>query len=130
MFIEISELNETLNLDNDSVIPVVYQGQTKKVSFNSLMKLMKFYKTASYNSTTGAFSFGMSDNSTATLNTGLQESVKDITISSNTMTILKQDGTTEEIILPGSGDSYTKEEIDEMMQNIDEEIDDINLKAQ
>jgi hypothetical protein len=38
MQIKISELLETLNLDDNSVFPVVFQGDTRKVNFSTLKK--------------------------------------------------------------------------------------------
>lgn len=99
-FIEISRLPETVNLDNNSVLPVVYQGETKKVSFESLKTLMQFFESASYNKTTGVFTFGLSDGSNATLNSGLNKSVKDLSLNNSTLTITYQDDTTDTLQLP------------------------------
>lgn len=114
-YIEISNLPETLNLDDNSVFPAVYQGETKKVSFSSLKSLMKFFKSASYNKTTGVFTFGLSDTTQATLNTDLNLSIKDIELEDYTLTLTKQDGTTETITLPQQDLSnfYTKSQADD-----------------
>lgn len=99
-FIEISRLPETLNLDSDSVIPVVYQGETKKISFENLKSLMQFFQSASYNKITGVFTFGLSDDSSLTLNSGLNKSVKDLSLNNSTLTITYQDDTTDTLQLP------------------------------
>lgn len=93
-YIEISNLPVTLNLDNDSVFPVVYQGETKKVSFTALKSLLQFFQSASYNKTTGVFTFGLSNSTQASLPTELNLSIKAISIVDGNVTITKQDGST------------------------------------
>lgn len=99
-FIEISRLPETSNIDNNSVFPVVYQAETRKVDFNTVKSLMKFFQSASYNKTTGVFTFGLSDDTYAALNSGLNKSIKDLDLNGSTLTITYQDDTTDTLQLP------------------------------
>ena len=69
-YIEISNLPETLNLDNNSVFPVVYQRKTKKVKFSSLAEILNYFTSVSYNKTTGVYTFTRINGTTALLSKG------------------------------------------------------------
>lgn len=125
-FIEISQLQATANLDSDSVFVVVYQGETKKVDFSALKQLMKYYQSASYNKTTGVFTFGLSDNSSVELDTDLNESIKDISIVDGVVTITKQDGTTDTLNISVADGSITSEKLSSALNDeIDSKQDEI-----
>ena len=89
-YIEISNLPETFNLDNNSVFPVVYQGETKKVKFSSLAEILNYFTSVSYNKTTGVYTFTRVNGTTALLSKDLQLSIKDVSILNGVMTITQQ----------------------------------------
>ena len=96
-YIEISELTETLQVDNDSVFPVVYQGATRKIKFSSFKQMLNYFTAVSYNKTTGVFTFTKVDGTSATLTSDLQLSFKDVSFDSSTgmITFTKQSGETK-----------------------------------
>lgn len=106
-YIEISNLPETFNLDNNSVFPVVYQGETKKVKFSSLTEILNYFTSVSYNKTTGVYTFTRVNGSTALLSKDLQLSIKDVSILNGVMTITQQSGVTSNIDITVADGSIT-----------------------
>lgn len=115
MFIEISELPETLNIDPNSVFPLVFQNATKKITFQSLLQAMNYFNAVSYNKTTGQFTFSIINGTSALLNTDLQQSFKNVSLSDGVITFISHDGETKTIDCQGQR-FITSEEIAKVAQ--------------
>ena len=124
-FIEISELDETLNIDNDSVFPLVYQGATKKITFATLKSVMQYFNAVSFNSSTGQFTFGRSNNQNVLLNTDFNNLIKDVSVdNSGKLIFTREDGTTKEIDVSISDGTITAEKLSQELQTKINSIDD------
>ena len=133
-FIEISELQETLNIDENSVFPLVYQGETKKITFQTLKNVMQYFNAVSFNSSTGQFTFGRSNNSNVLLNTDFNDLIKDVEVSNNGKLIFtREDDTTEEIDVSIGDGTITVEKLSQELQtkinSIDNKVDKVAGKG-
>ena len=117
MFIEISNLTETLNIDNDSVFPLVYQGQTKKTTLNSLKEALNYFTSISYNKTTGQFIFTKVNNEDVGLSTDLNTSIKNVSLNNGILTFTQQDNTTIDIDISIVDGTITKAKLAQALQN-------------
>ena len=124
-FIEISELQETLNIDSNSVFPVVFQGETKKVTFATLKSVMQYFNAVSFNSSTGQFTFGRSNNQNVLLNTDFNNLIKDVSVdNSGKLIFTREDGTRKEIDVSISDGTITTEKLSKELQTKINSIDD------
>lgn len=92
--IKISNLPETLNIDESSVFPLVFQGVTSKITFKTLKNVLQYFTSISYNKTTGKFTFTRTDGQTAILETDLQNSIKNVQLLNNNLIFTKNDDKT------------------------------------
>jgi len=117
MFIEISNLPETLNIDSDSVFPLVYQGQTKKTTLNSLKEALNYFTAISYNKSTGQFTFTKVNNEDVVLSTDLNTSIKNVSLSNGILTFTQQDNSTISIDISIGDGTITKAKLAQALQN-------------
>lgn len=78
--VRITELPESLTLDNNSVFPMVFNNITQKITFKSLKDVMIYYTSVEYDETTGKFTFTRSNNSKSILPTNLYKAFKKVEI--------------------------------------------------
>ena len=124
MQIQISELPESLNINNDSVFPIVFEGNTKKIKFKTLKEILAYFQSVTYNKTTGEFTFTRTDNAKAILNTGLQEAISTVTTENSKLIFTTFSGTEYEFDLSISTGTITEEMLStELQKKINNKVD-------
>lgn len=116
MQIRITELPESLTLDDETVFPMVYNNVTQKITFKSLKQVMLYYTNVSYNEVTGEFTFTRSNGSKSILPTNLYKAFKKAEIIDSNI-----------VFTDFSNNTYT---IDLFTEEIQEKLDEINKKIE
>lgn len=116
MQIRITELPESLTLDDETVFPMVYNNVTQKITFKSLKQVMLYYTNVSYNEVTGEFTFTRSNGSKSILPTNLYKAFKKAEIIDSNI-----------VFTDFSNNTYT---IDLFTEEIQEKLDAINKKIE
>lgn len=118
---KISELQETLNINEESVFPLVFEGSTQKITFKTLKQVLAYFTSIEYNKTTGQFKFTRTNKVEAILSTDLQLSIKDITLANGHIKFTSHDGNVKEFDLTVPNASITKEKLSlELQKTIDD----------
>lgn len=112
--VRITELPESLTLDNNSVFPMVYNNVTQKITFKSLKDVMLYFEGVSYDEINGKFTFTRSNQTSSILSTNLYKSFKKAEIINSDI-----------VFTDFANNTYT---IDLLTEEIQEKLTEINNK--